>query len=134
MVNDLATIFAAAALVFCGSCATSTLPVEVMVATPVDSNISSSETGAVVAATQKWLTEELQRDPQRRGGLRKATLTAVRADGRVAVIEGCGTFYDYTIPQRYLIVLVALHDTDGWKLNSWEVVLESLHGPPLPCR
>lgn len=99
----------------------------------VSSNVSDPETEAVLAAAERGLVETLTASPPGAGGLERALLTSVQVDGPLASIDGCGTFYGFAIPERYAIALTAVREAEGWKLHSWQVVTDGLHGPRQLC-
>jgi len=115
-------------------CSSASRPIVVTRSEHVRSNASAEETEPVLAAAESGLRADLLAgEAAHRGGLRHAVLTGVQVDGVLATVDGCGTFYDYLIPERYAIFLTMVKREGGWSLDSWQVQTDGLHGPRQPC-
>ncbi len=116
------------------ACAGSHRLVEVTRKQSVHTNVSAAETLAILATAERWLLDQLAANQHNAGGLRKVILTSVQVDGPIATVQGCGAFYDYVVPERYAIEVIAVREDATWRMHSWAVSLENLHGPRVPCR
>jgi hypothetical protein len=116
-------------------CTGATQPLQIRRAAQVATNASPAETEAILSAVQDGLAEQLTNsETASRGGLRRAVLHSVEVDEPLAMVTGCGTFYDFAIPESYAITLTSVRNAHGWSLDSWQVDTNGLHGPPEACK
>ena len=120
--------------IFALACAGARAPVQVVRGERIKSTASAAETEAVLAAVEEGLRRKLEEaNGSESGGIRRVVLNAVEVDGPLAMVNGCGTFYEPFLPERYALFMVATKNGERWEFHSWEVVSDGLHGPREAC-
>lgn len=120
------------AIVFCLLTACTVKPparFEFAVARDLQSNLSPAETELFLQRMEGWMAGDAAIR-----GLHGIVITSIRADGPMALVDGCGTLGGWTFPvHRQILASAVKEENGGWRMHHWEVARESLHSEPKPC-
>lgn len=130
----LAGVMFALALVTAVACVSVPRTLEITTSASLRSNLAAGETEQVLRLAEAWLksTNEATGSPNM-GNLRRMIVTSVQADEPMLFIGGCGTLTGSLLPERSMVLVMAVRHPSGWQMHSWEVQMTGLHGEVVPC-
>ena len=93
------------------------------------SELTPQETDVILTDAAGWMKSD-----RSRGDLRALRFDSIQADPPLLMIFGCGTFGGTVFRERRAVTIIAVRDGAGWRMHSWQVDTDGLHGPPMSCR